>query len=266
MGRMDRGAADLTKIAVAALALTSGGVWALHMTELPAMVAVASAGLLLLSIARVTPQSPKGGVVAAAAATFALGLLVAWVTAGVGGRAARVVHDIGWTQAALGAWLVYTTAASTSAGRRARGAFGDAARARWRAGDARFATELARRIVAGAQPHWAALVLETAWPEPRPALVEELLRTATTASPKDVAELRARMADKGGAGIAEARWELARTACEVIEEAGGREDAGDVGGAAASRFVVAAAGAARDDEDAARIFAALVLPAVARRA
>jgi hypothetical protein len=138
------------------------------------------------------------------------------------------------------------------------GLFGDAGRARWLAGDVRFATELSRRIFVSAQPGWAALVVETAWPEPRPEPVAALLTSAEKASTDDLAELRDRI------GADTSRSELARLACEVIAEARKRES-GEVGGDAAGRFVLAAAKVASDDEAAVRIFAALVLPAAFHR-
>ena len=145
--------------------------------------------------------------------------------------------------------------------------FDDAARARWRAGDMRFGVEVARRIVVRAQPSWALLVVETAWPEPRPEVVSELLQNATTATREDLAALLERLRGKGGVGeTSEARWELARIACEVVTDVLDRDDPNDVGGPRVARFIVAAAATARDDDDAKRIFAAIVIPAVARRA
>src|SRR2546423_394992 len=108
--------------------------------------------------------------------------------------------------------------------------------------------------------------IETAWPEPRPEVVEELVKTAaSTPAGADVAAIKARMRDKGGTDAADARWELARLACDVVIETREREG-DDFGGGSVGRFIVQAAKAVRDDDDAKRIFAALILPAVARRA
>lgn len=259
MAWMERGAAGLVRTTVAALALAAGIVYAMNIGVLPAIVGVASGLLLTLALLPVHGVAPS---VISAVVTFVLGVMLVGTTGGdAAGHAARIIHDIGWTEAALGAWLAYHAVSLASAGRRSSAAFGDAARERWRGGDLRIAAELARRVPVGAQAHWVALVVETAWPEPRPALVSELLAQATAASRKDIADLRERMTDKGALGASEARWDLARAGCEVLEEALARTEAHDFGGPAANRFVVAAAKVVRDDEDAVRIFAAVVLPA-----
>lgn len=256
---MDRGAAGVVKTAVVALGLTSGCVYGMHMGELSATVGIASALLMMIAVVpvRATVPSVLVGVV-----TFVLGLMIVLAAGESDIPPARVARDVGWTQALLAVWLVYHAAATVSAERRSAKAFDETARTRWREGDVRFAAELARRIPMGAISHWVALVFETAWPEPRPAIAAELLETATTAKAEEMIALRDRMEKKGG-GDSEARWDLARAACEVVAEARGADAREDFGGPAASRFVLAAAKVARDDEHASRIFAALVLPAVA---
>jgi hypothetical protein len=263
MTAMGSGGNALTKLAVLVLALTASGVYAMHMIELSPVVGFALVFTLLsLSIpslggtARLS--SPRANAIAAAV-IVTLGLALVWATSGQHDeRAARIVRDVGWAQTGLGVWLVYSSALAFAITARKSIDYDDAARARWRSGELRFGAELSGRIIVRAQPSWAALVLETAWPEPRPAMVNELLEVTPTG---DVAALRERISDKGGSELAEARWDLARAACDVIVEARGREDVEDVGGLAASRFIVAAARVVRDDEEAARI-----LPAIARRA
>ncbi|HEY1955216.1 MAG TPA: hypothetical protein VGH28_06375 [Polyangiaceae bacterium] len=254
------GAAGVVKTAVVVLGLTSGGVYAMHMGDLSPTVGIASALLMMLAVVPVRSTAPS---VLVAVTTFVLGLMMVLAANDSAVAAARVVRDVGWTQAALAVWLVYHAAATVSAERRSAGAFDEAARARWRDGNVRFAAELARRIPKGAIPHWVALVVETAWPEPRPAIAAELLEMAATGQAGEMIALRDRMEKKGGVGPSEARWELARSGCEVIAEARGADPREHFGGPAASRFVLAAAKAVTDDEAAARIFAALVLPAVA---
>src|SRR5580693_6886666 len=112
----------------------------------------------------------------------------------------------------------------------ARAPFDDAARTRWRTRDLSFGVELARRIVIRAQPSWAALVVETAWPEPRPEAVTALLEKASEATPADAIAFRESLRGKGGVGeTSEARFELARIACDVIADARGQPDPNDVG-------------------------------------
>jgi hypothetical protein len=257
------------KAALFVLLLTAAGVYAMHMATLAPMVGVAI-GLSLL--ATLVPSGGDGRTsrrasVFAAAGLATLGLVIVWATnATQSEQPVGVLRDLGWSQFALGGWLTYSTAVVSSPRSMVHARFDDAARARWRLGDdIVFGADLAGCIMVGAQPSWVALVIEAAWPEPRPATVSELLGVATTANLEQIVAIRARMQDKGGTDIAEARWELARAACDVIREACTRQR-DEVGGAAVGRFVMAAARVVRDDADATRIFAALVLPAIARRA
>jgi hypothetical protein len=266
MAWMEGGSADVVHTAVAALAMTAGGVYALHMDRLPVLVGVASATLLGLAVLPLASHVTSGVRVVIGGVTLALGLVLAWAARENGLHAAQVVRDVGWTVAVLGGWLVYSSGAALSGGRRKSG-LDDAALVLWRKEDPAFGVKLSRRIVVGAQRHWVALVIETAWPEPRPKLVGELLALAAKGDRAAVAAIHERMQGKTGEGIAEARWELARIGCEVIEDAAAREDEpGDLGGAPAARFIVAAARVVRDDDEASRIFAALILPAIAHRA
>ena len=242
-----------------ALVILAEGVWCLaHIGLLPPTFPVAI-GLSLLAVW--VPEralKPAPGIVASIFA-WLLGLAVVWGAYGVADEhPRRVMSDLGWAQAALGGWLAYTriTARSRSLGALAQ--LDDKARARWREGDVAFARELTERIFVSAQPSWAALVLETAWPEPRPEVITELLEKGATASHAEVVGLLERLAESTP------RFELARAVCDVIQEARSRSK-GDTGGLAAGRFVVVAAQAMRDDEHAERVFAALVLPAVAHR-
>ncbi len=253
----------MIKTAVVVLGLTSGGVYAFHMAELPLMVGLASAFSMMIAV---VPVRSTAASIVVAVTIFFLAVMMVLATNGLpDARAVRIVRDVGWTDAALGAWLAYLAASASAAERRASRAFDDAARARWRSGDVRFAAELARRVAVGAEPHWVALVVETAWPLPRPPLAEELLSVATEATATEIAGLRERMETKGGVGPSEARWDLLRAGCEVLAEARGSAPEEHFGGPAASRFVLAAAKVVRDDEDASRIFAALVLPAIGAR-
>lgn len=265
MGGMERGSTTVVvDTTVAALGMMATGVYALHMGELPVVVGLAAAATLALTtVPLVTRVSPSVHAVVGAA-ILALGLLLAWSADGAGRHAARVVHDVGWTDALLGVWLVYASGIATPAGLRAS-VFDDASRARWRSGDIAFGLTLARRIPALAQRPWVALVLELAWPEPRPRRVAELLALAAKGKPEELVVLRERLRDKTGDGVAELRWELARSACDVLEAAASASP-GDRGGPVAARFIVAAAKVVRDDAEAERLFAALVLPAVAHRA
>lgn len=264
MGR--GGSGGLTHIALIVVVLAAGGVYAMNIESVPASVGfslvVSLVALLLASLERV----PVAAQVAADAVVLVFGLAVAVAMAQDESRTGRVLRNLAWSQALLGAWVTYSAAAANSASKRMFATFGDEDRARWRNGDIAFGLELSRRIVVSAQPSWAALVVETAWPEPRPEPVVELLNVAATASGDEIRAMLERIRDKGGTDLAEARWALARAACEVVIEARARDDAADVGGAAVARLVVAAAKVVRDDEDAVRIFSALILPAIARRA
>ena len=264
MGR--GGSGGLAYIALIVVVLAAGGVYAMHIEVLPASVGfaigVSLVALLFASLERV----PVAASIAAHAVVLVFGLGIVVAMGQDPSRSGRVLRNLAWSQALLGAWVTYSTAVARSVTKSVLATFDDEDRKRWRSGDLAFGTELARRIVVSAQPSWAALVVETAWPEPRPEAVTELLSTVATASPDEVRAALERIRDKGGTELAEARWALARTACEVVIEARSREDAGDVGGAAVARLVVGAAKVVRDDEDAVRIFSALILPAIARRA
>jgi len=252
------------------LSLAAGGVYAIHVGTLPGLIGVA---IVLSLVATLVPSgglrvSPAVSVVVAVAIT-GLGLVIVWATSALPlDRSTKLLRDLGWTEVALGGWLVYTSLAARNA--RAglvRARFDDAARARWREGDLTFGADLAGRLVVGAQPSWVALVIEVAWPEPRPELVTEFLGVVTSAGLGEIVVIRRRFEERaklvGSGDVAEVRWELARIACDVIREARPRSR-DDVGGAAVGRFVVASARVAQSDDDAARIFAALVLPAMAR--
>jgi len=260
-------------MALVLLGLVAACVYAMHMPEVPGIVGVAIAASLIF--ASMPSANARGAIVppkASAVAAFfiaALGLTIAWATAlhRNDDRTWRVLNDLGWAQAAVGAWYAYSSVVALSFTKMTHVAFGDDERERWRSGDPRFGLELARRIVVRAQPSWAALVIEAAWPEPRPEIVAELLEKAADATREQATALRAELENKGGVGEkSEARWELARVACEVIDGARAQEDPNDVGGPAVARFIAVAATTVRDDDDARRIFAALILPAIARRA
>ncbi len=253
-------------IALAVVAVAAGGVYAMHMTEIAVPVGVAIGVSIGACALLLTDRAPASASLAISAIIVMLGLAVAVALGQDAGRAGRILRNLGWAQALLSAWVTYATAATQVTPKSAIATFGDESRARWRSGDLAFGVELAGRIVVRAQPSWAALVLETAWPEPRPDAVTELLGVAATASADAARAILERMREKGGTEAADARWALARTACEVVVEARTRADEDDVGGAAVARLVVAAAKVVRDDEDAVRIFAAVVLPAIARRA
>jgi hypothetical protein len=243
----------IAKLALGMIVVAAGVVYATNMGQLSALVGVVLVASLVLAIVPLRGRAP----IVVAVVIGALGLAVVWGAYPMRDEhAGRILRDLGLTQAALGAWLAYATGASVSR-RAARFVHGDDARKRWREGDIAFGAELARRIVVSAQPSWAALVVETAWPEPRPDAVAEMLAAATKASRVEMATLREGMTGD------DPRLELARLACDVIREAQGRPGE-EVGGLAAARFVLAAAQAVRDDEAATRVFAALVLPAVAR--
>jgi len=263
---MERATTSMVHAAVGALAMASLGTWAVHIDQLPATAGLASGLLLALAALPLMSRIPPAAYLAVGAATLALGLYLAWVTSNPPDiHAVRVVQDVGWTVAILGGWIVYTNAVGMMAVRRRAEVFDDAARASWRAGDAAYALRLSRSIVVRAQPHWAALVLETAWPEPRPRVVKDLLASPASLGRDELVEIRATLRDKDGEDFVGARWELARLACDVIAEASSRES-DETGGPATARFIVAAARVVRDDEEAARVFAALILPAIARRA
>jgi len=261
----------VTRMALMMLSLAAGGVYAMHVGTLPGLIGVAIALSLLATLVpsgglRVSPAVP----VVVAVAITGLGLVIVWATSALPlDRSTQLLRDLGWTEVALGGWLVYASLVARSA--RAglvRARFDDAARARWREGDMAFGADLAGRLVVGAQPSWVALVIEVAWPEPRSELVEELLGVVTTAGLGEIMVIRQRFEERAklvgsGDDVMGARWELARIACDVIREARERSR-DDVGGAAVGRFVVAAARVVQGDDDAARIFAALVLPAMAR--
>jgi hypothetical protein len=255
----------LVSVVAILLVIASLGVYALHVGELPASVGFALfASLVVLFLGASSRFSPAGHL-AFSAVVAALGLGTVWVVGGhVEERAGRIVRDFAWAQALVGGWMTYLDVMALSMTRRIAMAYDDVARARWRQGDVRFGADLAGHIIVSAQPSWAALVVETAWPEPRPDVVDELLQIASTAGASDIAPIAERMKDKGGTDVSDARWTLARLACDVVVEARGRER-DDVGGLAVGKFVVAAAKTARDDDEALRIFAALVLPAIARR-
>ena len=244
----------VAKPALALVVLAEGAWCAMHIGLFPPTFPVI-VGVSLL--AAWVPNRARIRTVVAAIVASLLGLAVVWGAYGLADEhTARVMGDLGWAQAALGAWLTY--ARLTGSSRRLATDFDEAARARWRGGDEAFAQGLVERIFVQAQPSWAALVLETAWPEPRPEAIAELLEKGATASQAEVAAMLERLTENTP------RFELARVTCDVIEEARGRAE-NAVGGLAARRLVLVAAQAMRDDEHAARVFAALVLPAVVRR-
>jgi hypothetical protein len=256
----------VVKMALLVVALAAGGLYAMHLGDLSPLVGIAVGVTVLVAL---VPAPEDGARVAmrfavmGALAITAFGLATVWATQAPAERYARILHDLGWTQAVLGGWMTYASIVALSTSRNKAAPLDDAARARWRTGDIAFGAELAGRIVVRAQPSWAALVVETAWPEPRPELVTEMLAAAGEKHPA-ISAIRARMTDKGGTDIAEARWELARIACDVITQAQDRPG-DDVGGVAVGRFVLAAVNVVRDDEHAVRVFSALILPAVAWR-
>ncbi|HSQ67791.1 MAG TPA: hypothetical protein VLM85_31485, partial [Polyangiaceae bacterium] len=250
----------IAQVATVAVALAAGVVYGLHVVELPVWIGLLAACSALFGMLPVTTDRAR---LAVAAAVVLLGLGIVWVAAGVEAeRTARLLRNLGGAQALLGLWQSYVHGAALRPRSHAADAYGPAALARWRSGDLRFGLELASRVVVRAQPSWVALVLETAWPEPRPAVVAELLSAGPDASEAELRHWLDQMNDKGGTDRSEARWELARLACEVSIEARSRPP-GDVGGVAASRFVVAASAVDGDDERMAQIFSALVVPAVA---
>ena len=255
----------IVNVAAIALVLTSAAVYAMNLPVMAPSVGLALAILLAAVLVASIDSLPPRMHVAASAVVVAIGLGTVLVIGQANGHALRVLRNLAWTQAALGVWMTYSSILSLSLTRRLEVTFDDASRARWREGDVTFGVDLARSIVVRAQPSWAALVVETAWPEPRPEVVDDLVKNLGTAAQADVTALKEKMHGKGGTSASDARWELARLACDVVIETRGREG-DDVGGASAGRFIVQAAKAVRDDEDALRIFSALVLPAVARRA
>ncbi len=260
---MDRRTGIVNVVAIG-LVLTSGAVFAMNMATVAPSVGVALAMLLAAMLLATREASPRVQL-AASAVVVSLALGTVFVVGSGNDRPVRVLRDLAWSEAGLGVWMTYSALIALSFTRRLELAFDDTSRARWREGDVTFGVDLARSIVVRAQPSWAALVIETAWPEPRPEVVGELVKLAATAPSAEVASLKDKMQGKGGTAASDARWELARLACDVVLETRGRES-DDVGGASAGRFIVQAAKAVRDDEDAKRIFSALVLPAVARRA
>jgi hypothetical protein len=264
MGR--GGSGGLTHLVLMVVVLAAGGVYSMHIETVPPSVGFALLVSLVALILASLEKVPVAASIAADAVALVFGLAIVLAMAHDESKAGRVLRNLAWSQALLGAWVTYSAASANSASKRILATFGDEDRARWRAGDVAFGLDLSRRIIVSAQPSWAALVVETAWPEPRPEPVVELLRVAAGASVTEARTILERIRDKGGTELAEARWALARAACEVVIEARSREDTGDVGGAAVARLVVAAAKVVRDDEDAVRIFSALILPAIARRA
>jgi hypothetical protein len=260
---MDRRTGIVNIVAIG-LVLTSAAVYAMNMSGVAPSVGVALAILLAAVLVASRDSSPRAALAASAVVvTLAIGTVL--VVGAPVDRPTRVLRDLAWAEAGLGVWMTYSAVMALSFTRRLEVSFDETSRSKWREGDVTFGVDLARRIVVRAQPSWAALVIETAWPEPRPEAVEELVRTMATAPHGEIASMKEKMVDKGGTEAADARWELARVACDVVAETRGREG-DDVGGAAAGRFIMQAAKAVRDDEDANRIFSALVLPAVARRA
>jgi hypothetical protein len=256
----------IVNVVAIGLALTSAAVYAMNMPVVAPSVGFALAMMLAAAVAASIESLPPKLNVATSAVVATIGLGTVLVIGGKTDHAARVLKNLAWTQAALGAWMTYSATLALSVLKsRPEVAFDDKSRTHWREGDVTFGVDLARRIVVRAQPSWAALVVETAWPEPRPEAADELVKTLSTASHTEITALKEKMTGKGGTSASDARWELARLACDVALETRGRES-DDVGGAAAGRFIVQAAKAVRDDEDANRIFSALVLPAVARRA
>lgn len=255
----------IVNVVAIALVLTSTVVYAMNLPVMTPSVglalAMSLAAVLVVSIDSLPPKMH----VAASAVVVTIGFGTVLVIGQTNEHATRVLRNLAWTQAALGVWMTYTSVLALSFTRRLEVTFDDNSRARWREGDVTFAVDLARSVVVAAQPSWAALVVETAWPEPRPEVVDDLVKNLAASSATDVNALKEKMHGKGGTSSSDARWELARLACDVVIETRGREN-DDVGGAAAGRFIVQAAKAVRDDEDANRIFSALVLPAVARRA
>jgi len=253
-------AVPITQVTTVVVALAAGVVYGLYIIAVPAWVGLVAVLSALFGMLPVTSDRARLAV-AVAEVLLALGLV--WLAGEATlERPARLLRDLGWTQALLGLWQCYTHALALVPRARAEKAYGLEAMARWRSGDLRFGLELAERVVVRAQPSWVALVLEAAWPEPRPGPVVDLLDAGPKATRAELESLLERMGNKGGTERSEARWELARLACEVSLEALSRPET-DVGGAAASRFVVAAAAVDGDDERMAQIFAALVVPAVA---
>jgi hypothetical protein len=258
----------IVNVVALGLVLTSSAVYAMNMQVIAPSVGFALMLLLGAVIVASIESSPPKVAVASSAVVVVMALGTVFVI-GIGSpadHAGRVLRNLAWSQAALGVWMTYSGVLGLSVmTRKLEIAFDDKSRAHWREGDVTFAVDLARRIVVRAQPSWAALVVETAWPEPRPETAGELVKTLSTASATEVSALKAKMHGKGGTSTSDERWELARLACEVALEALGREG-DDVGGTSTGRFIIQAAKVVRDDEDADRIFSALVLPAVARRA
>ena len=256
----------IVNVVAIALVLTSAAVYSMNMRVVAPSVGAALALMLAAVLVTSIESLPPRLNVAASAVVVTIGLGTVLVIGNATDHATHVLRNLAWTEAALGVWMTYSAILTLSVlSQRSEVAFDDASRAHWRDGDLTFGVDLARRIVVRAQPSWAALVVETAWPEPRPEAVDELVKTMATAPHAEVASLKEKMHGKGGTSTSDARWELARLACDVVTETHGREG-DDVGGAAAGRFIVQAAKVVRDDEDAGRIFSALVLPAVARRA
>ncbi len=255
----------VTKSALLMLLVAAGGVYGVHVATLPPIIGVAIGLSLLATLLPGAMRKARVSVsVVAAAVVTCLGLVMVWATNEVPqDRSTHVLRDLGWAEVALGGWLTYASLVMRRAETMmVHARFDDAARARWRQGDVAFGADLAGRLVVGAQPSWAALVVEVAWPEPRPELVTELLERVTTTELGEIVAIRERMR-LAREPTAEARWELACIACDVICEARTRGP-DDVGGAAVGRFVLAASRVVRSDDDATRIFAAVILPAIGR--
>jgi hypothetical protein len=255
----------IVNIVAIGLVLTSAAVYAMNLSTMSPSIGVALAMSLVAAIVVTIESLPPRLHVASSAVVTTLGIGTVIVVGQTNEHAARVLRNLGWSQAALGVWMTYSSVLALQFTRALDVSFDDKSRARWREGDVTFGVDLARSIVVRAQPSWAALVVETAWPEPRPEVVDELVKTMATASATEITAHKEKMHGKGGTSASDARWELARLACDVALEALGREG-DDIGGASTGLFIMQAAKVVRDDEDANRIFSALVLPAVARRA
>ena len=255
----------IVNIVAVALVLTSAAVYTMNTSHVPPSVgfalALSLASVLIASIESLPPRMN----VAVCAVVVTIGLGTVIVLGQPTDHVTRILRNLAWSQAALGVWMTYSALLTLSVTKRIDIGFDDTSQSRWREGDAAFGVDFARRIVVRAQPSWAALVVETAWPAPRPEIVEELVKVLASAPHDEVGALKEKMKGKGGTSSSDVRFELARLACDVVLETKER-DANDVGGHSVGRFIVHAAKAVRDDEDAKRIFSALVLPAVARRA
>ncbi len=253
----------ITQVATVAVALAAAVVYALNLGTLSMSIGLCALLSAMFGMLPVHADRPR---LAVSIGLVLLGLGLVWLANGVEApRPARLLRDFGWAQALLNLWQCYVHASALVPRKRAAKAYGPEAMARWRSGDLRFGLELASRVVVRAQPSWAALVLEAAWPEPRPAPVADFLQTGPDANEQELRGLLERMGNKGATERSEARWELARLACEVRLEALSRP-LDETGGASASRFVVAAASVDGDEDRVAQIFSALVVPAVANPA